>query len=145
MSSLTGEYLSLTSLLNIDRISIEILPEKKGYIKRHVEYDVHSTRFKSQVIKILALNFVELIGFSQVVRRYSDFHAFYEVISWRFPNRILPPLPPQKLSAFVKGTDSNFAEARRKGLLRWLKTISAHPILSQDPALEVKLTFLIKL
>ena len=56
MSSLTGEYLSLTNLLNIDRISIEILPEKKGYIKRHVEYDVHSTRFKSQVIKTLLSN-----------------------------------------------------------------------------------------
>ena len=49
MSSLTGEYLSLATLLNVDRITIEILPEKKGYIKRHVEYDVHSTRFKSQV------------------------------------------------------------------------------------------------
>ena len=111
--------LSLKELLNIDRISVEILPEKKGYIKRHVEYDVHSSRFKSQV-----------------VRRYSDFHAFYEVLSWRFPNRILPPLPPQKLSAFVKGTDSNFAESRRKGLLRWLVTISAHPVMSPDPALE---------
>ena len=111
--------LSLKELLNTDRISVEILPEKKGYIKRHVEYDVHSTRFKSQV-----------------VRRYSDFHAFYEVLSWRFPNRILPPLPPQKLSAFVKGTDSNFAESRRKGLVRWLVTISAHPVMSSDPALE---------
>ena len=121
MSSLIIGYtdLSLKELLNIDKISVEILPEKKGYIKRHVEYDVHSTRFKSQV-----------------VRRYSDFHALYEVLSWRFPNRILPPLPPQKLSAFVKGTDSNFAESRRKGLLRWLVTISAHPVMSPDPALD---------
>ena len=127
MSGLVGEHhVSLQTLLNTDRISVEILPEKKGYIKRHIEYDVHSTRFKSQV-----------------VRRYSDFQAFYEVLSWRFPNRILPNLPIAKLSALVKGTDSNFAESRRKALQRWLSTISAHPIMSQDPALEFFMTRII--
>ena len=46
-------------------------------------------------------------------------------------------MPPQKLSALVRGTDSNFAEERRKGLLRWLKILSIHPILSIDPLFEV--------
>ena len=67
--------------------------------------------------------------------------AFYDVFSWRFPSRILPPIPPQKLSALVRGTDSNFAEERRKGLLRWLKIILVHPILGADPATEVSWLF----
>lgn len=78
------------------------------------------------------------------MRRYSDFYAFHEVISWRFPNRIIPPIPPQKLSALVKRTDSDFAEERRKGLLRWLKIVLTHPIIKFDPAVEVSLfTFLL--
>jgi hypothetical protein len=56
---------------------------------------------------------------------------------WRFPYRVIPQLPPQKLSAFVKGVDSQFAEERRTGLVRWLTILSAHPIISQDPAHEV--------
>ena len=52
-------------------------------------------------------------------------------------HRIVPPLPPQKLSALVRAVDSDFAESRRKGLLRWLRLLSAHPIISKDPAIEV--------
>ena len=64
--------------------------------------------------------------------------TFHEILLCRFPNRILPPLPPQTFSALVKGVDSDFAEARRKGLLRWLRILSSHPIVSMDPALSVR-------
>ena len=41
------------------------------------------------------------------------------------------------MAALVKGSDSNFAEERRKGLVRWLKILSIHPIISNDPSFEV--------
>lgn len=113
----------MLSILNKHELTVEILPEKKGYIKKHVEYEVYSSKFNSQV-----------------VRRYSDFLAFHEVLNWRFPNRLLPPIPPQKLSALVKRTDSDFAEERRKGLLRWLKILMVHPVIGIDPAMEYFLT-----
>ena len=72
-----------------------------------------------------------------MVRRYSDFMALFEVLSCRFPNRIVPPLPPQKFTALVRGVDSEFAEERRKGLLRWLRFLSAHPVISKAVSLQV--------
>ena len=63
--------------------------------------------------------------------------ALFEVLSCRFPNRIVPPLPPQKFTALVRGVDSEFAEERRKGLLRWLKFLSAHPVISKAVSLQV--------
>ena len=63
--------------------------------------------------------------------------ALFEVLSCRFPNRIVPPLPPQKFTALVRGVDSEFAEERRKGLLRWLRFLSAHPVLSKAVSVQV--------
>ena len=135
---MAGESFIL-EFITSNHVTLEILPEKKGYIKRHIEYQIHSSKFKSQVLFVKYTFILSYTFFLvQVVRRYSDFYAFYEVFAWRFPNRNLPPIPPQKLSALVKGTDSNFAEERRKGLLRWLKIILVHPILCGDPATEVK-------
>ena len=64
-------------------------------------------------------------------------NPFLSVTWFMDDHRIVPPLPPQKLSALVRAVDSEFAEARRKGLLRWLRLLSAHPIISNDPAIEV--------
>ena len=139
MSSSLNEKLSLAQLLKSDDIIINILPLKKGLFKKHVEYEVRSSKFNSQVIfNSMSLFLSENITFFQVVRRYSDFMTFHEILLCRFPNRILPPLPPQTFSALVKGVDSDFAEARRKGLLRWLRILSSHPIVCMDPALSVR-------
>ena len=40
----------VSGLLGKYEITVEILPEKKGYIKRHVEYEVYSSQFNSQVL-----------------------------------------------------------------------------------------------
>ena len=46
------EPLSVSSLLSKYEITVEILPEKKGHLlKRHVEYEVYSSRFNSQVTR----------------------------------------------------------------------------------------------
>ena len=43
------ESLSISNLLSKHEITVEILPEKKGYLRKHVEYEVYSSRFNSQV------------------------------------------------------------------------------------------------
>lgn len=126
MSSETEQMKSsLSGLLKNDSISVEMLPSKKGLLRKHIEYNVHSAKFKSKV-----------------VRRYSDFFALHEVLLWHYPYRLITPLPPQKLTAFVAAVDSPFAESRRRGLARWLKLISAHPVVSKDPAVQHFMTYI---
>ena len=71
---------SFSDLCCLDNIKVELVPEKKGLILKHVEYEVTSLRFKSTVL-----------------RRYNDFVALYEMVMMRFPYRILPKLPPKKM------------------------------------------------
>ena len=79
----------------------------------------------------------------QVCRRYSDFLALYELLASRFPYRVLPRIPPQALTAFVSGNDSDFAEIRRKSLKRWITFVVTHPVFSKDPIVQV-ISFKIK-
>ena len=71
---------SFSDLCSLDSIKVELVPEKKGLILKHVEYEVTSQRFKSTVL-----------------RRYNDFVALYDMVVLRFPYRILPKLPPKKM------------------------------------------------
>ena len=71
---------SFADLCSLDSIKVELVPEKKGLILKHVEYEVTSQRFKTTVL-----------------RRYNDFLALHEMIMMRFPYRILPRLPPKKM------------------------------------------------
>ena len=43
------EKLSLAQLLKTDDLILNILPQKKGYFMKHVEYEIRSTKYKSQV------------------------------------------------------------------------------------------------
>ena len=43
---------ALAKMLKRDSITVELLPQKKGYLKRHVEYSVQSEKLKSQVCNI---------------------------------------------------------------------------------------------
>ena len=49
MSSMLVEKLSLAQLLKTDDLILNILPQKKGYFMKHVEYEIRSTKYKSQV------------------------------------------------------------------------------------------------
>ena len=71
---------SFQELSSLDQIKLELVPEKKGLILKHVEYEVTSSRFKSTVL-----------------RRYNDFVALHEMVVMRFPYRLVPRLPPKKI------------------------------------------------
>ena len=61
---------SLSPGLELDTITIEPVPQKKGIILRHVEYSVKSDSFRSEV-----------------TRRYSDFQALGDLLIYRFAVR----------------------------------------------------------
>lgn len=58
---------SLSHGLELDTVKIELVPQKKGIILRHVEYSVKSDGFRSEV-----------------TRRYSDFQALGDLLIYRF-------------------------------------------------------------
>lgn len=122
---MASQEVSLDQLLNSNSIKIELLPQKKGLVFKHVEYNVVSAKYKSQV-----------------VRRYSDFLALNEFLTGRYPYRLVPKLPPQKLAALYVGTDSDFAGSRKRALTRWLTLLNCHKIFSKDPMVEHFLTFM---
>ncbi|CAH1794267.1 unnamed protein product, partial [Owenia fusiformis] len=110
---------SFTELQNLDNIKVELVPEKKGLILKHIEYEVTSSKFRSTVL-----------------RRYSDFVAYQELLLLRFPYRLIPKLPPKKV-----GPDREFIEARKKSLRRFLSLIARHPVISEDKLHRFFLTF----
>lgn len=66
--------------LDLDQINVAVA-EKEGFLFTHVNYWVHSTQRQTSVR-----------------RRYSDFYWFWEVLSKRYPFRVVPNLPPKKMS-----------------------------------------------
>ncbi|GLH06083.1 AAEL000956-PA [Gryllus bimaculatus] len=112
--NLSPSQLSLrySEICLLDTIEVDILPEKKGIILKHVEYQVFSKRFNSLV-----------------KRRYNDFLALHELLLGRFPYRLIPKLPPKK----IVGGGSHFIEERRKSLRRWLTLVARHPALELVP------------
>jgi hypothetical protein len=65
---------------DIDHISVSIA-EKEGFLFTHVNYMVTSSQRQSSVR-----------------RRYSDFYWFWEMLLKRYPFRLIPNLPPKKIS-----------------------------------------------
>lgn len=120
--NLSPSQLSLrySEICQLDTIEVDILPEKKGIILKHVEYQVFSKRFNSLV-----------------KRRYNDFLALHELLLGRFPYRLIPKLPPKK----IVGGGSHFIEERRKSLRRWLTLVARHPALISDPIVNFFLTY----
>ncbi|KAG0199650.1 Sorting nexin mvp1 [Mortierella sp. GBA30] len=106
--------------LNLDTIRINFAPEKEGiFLFKHVNYIVESKNRQTTV-----------------VRRYSDFWWMLEVLSKRFPFRILPNLPPKRLGV----ADEAFLERRLRGLIRFMNALVRHPVLRNDPLVVSFLT-----
>ncbi|BFZ02833.1 hypothetical protein BsWGS_05872 [Bradybaena similaris] len=106
-------------LCAIDTVKVELVPEKKGIILKHVEYEITSQRNKATVL-----------------RRYNDFVALHELLSARFPYRVIPRLPPKKV-----GASREFIEQRKKSLRRYLNIIARHPQMFDDKLLKYFLTY----
>lgn len=101
-----------TEISRLDSVNIELLPDKKGIFLKYSEYTVSSKKFSSRV-----------------TRRYNDFLALHELLLSRFPYRLIPRLPPKKITA---AGDASFLQTRRRGLHRWLTLICRHPVMSTD-------------
>ncbi|KAI9318419.1 hypothetical protein BX666DRAFT_1927689 [Dichotomocladium elegans] len=106
--------------LELDAVEVTEWPEREGFIFfKHVNYEVAS-RLR-QV---------------RVVRRYSDFYWLWEVLLRRYPLRMVPHLPPKKMS----GKDETFMKLRQRGLKRFINAIVQHPTLKRDDVVEQFLT-----
>ncbi|XP_076443374.1 sorting nexin-8-like [Babylonia areolata] len=111
---------SFSDLFSLDTVQVELVPEKKGLILKHVEYEVTSQRFKVSVL-----------------RRYNDFLALYEMILMRFPYRLVPKIPPKKML----GATREFIEERKKALRRFINIIARHPHIHDDQIIKFFLTY----
>ncbi|XP_065065788.1 sorting nexin-8-like [Rhopilema esculentum] len=110
---------SYPELLELDRIEVELEPDKKGLILKHREYTVSSRKHNTSV-----------------QRRYNDFVSFHELLMSRFLYRLIPKLPPKKI-----GASKEFIEARRRALKRFMMLVVRHPVMSNDPIVTYFMTF----
>ena len=79
----TGSNESHEAFVNIDKpnaVTVQIAPEKEGYIFKHVKYIIQNSDMNSRVL-----------------RRYNDFSWLVDTIIRRYPSRMIPNLPPKNL------------------------------------------------
>lgn len=121
--------------LDLDQITVTVA-EKEGFLFTHINYWVHSNQRQTSVR-----------------RRYSDFYWFWETLLKRYPFRVIPNLPPKKISGSKSVwkslalvylyrliiEDKVFLEKRCQGLSRFINCIVRHPVLKND---EEVITFL---
>ncbi|CAG9767171.1 unnamed protein product [Ceutorhynchus assimilis] len=110
---------SYEKIIEIDTVTVQLVPEKKGLFLKYSEYLVCSKRFNTKV-----------------TRRYNDFVALQELLLSRFPYRLVPSLPPKKIIM----NDTQFLEERTRGLQRWLTLVCRHPVLCHDSIMAFFLT-----
>lgn len=125
---------SLYNPISKDTISLSIVPEKEGvFMFRYVVYVIEGTIPASLTSKAIN-NF-------KVVRRYSDFLWLLECLVKIYPFRLLPVLPPKRLTldGNYLSSDAYFLERRRRGLCRFVNQLIKHPVLRQE---KLVLTFL---
>ena len=67
--------------------------------------------------------------FSDVSKRYKDFHTLHEVLQERFKGLYVPQIPPKKA---IGNKDDKFIEERRALLQEYLRNINRHPYLWQS-------------
>ena len=121
---MSGGKERIQDLLRLDDITIvKPVAQKKGLIVRHVEYNVKSEKFRSEV-----------------VCRYSDFQTLQALLLARFPYRLVPRLPPAKLMANVVAVSSDFIGDRKNALVRWLTIVSSHPVVGDDQMVRFFMT-----
>ncbi|KAI9291401.1 hypothetical protein K502DRAFT_344689 [Neoconidiobolus thromboides FSU 785] len=102
----------------IDTITIHLHDQLEGFIFKHVNYVVSSTRFNTRVL-----------------RRYSEFYILYNYLITKYTYRLIPDLPPKRI-----GANDSFLEKRRKGLIRFMNFCCNHPVISNDDLLKSFLT-----
>lgn len=103
----------------LNTINLEKVPEKKGLIVKHIEYELSSLKHKTKVL-----------------RRYTDFSVLHDLLVQKYPYRLIPSLPPKNFLNMNK----NFIEQRRKALKRFLQVITRHPILGESDLVKYFLT-----
>lgn len=113
--------------INPDPSSVHLLPDLGGFLFfRHVLYLV-----KTPIS-------------AGVKRRYSDFVNLHEYLLTRFPFRLVPPLPPKRLSlphmnrtqSVGSGQQDAFLEQRRLALARYTRGIMSHPVMRKDGVVQ---------
>ena len=134
----------------MDEITVSINQERKGLVFKHVEYLISSKRFKAQVrysrfistyyCKTKKNIYMLWLFFKKVNRRYNDFLALNDLLLSVYPYRLIPRLPPPKVKALVAGVDSTIVDDRHKALKRWINFLACHPVICQDPMIEVSST-----
>ncbi|KAH6583922.1 hypothetical protein BASA60_001182 [Batrachochytrium salamandrivorans] len=103
-----------------DVVDVTVSPEKGGFVFKHINYTIFS-QLKS----------------STVLRRYSEFLWLAEILTKRYPYRILPSLPPKK----VVGVHQEFIEKRRQALSRFINFVANHPVFRKDDMVFIFLTW----
>ncbi|XP_055341997.1 sorting nexin-8-like [Paramacrobiotus metropolitanus] len=98
-------------------VQVEQVPEKKGVLFKHVEYEV-------------------IFRGHRVPRRYNDFVALHDALESRFPTRLYPRLPPKK----AVGADDAFIAKRKKALTRYVTLLARNPVLAKTELLQHFLT-----
>ena len=88
-------------------------------------------------------------------RRYKDFEAFSEALLTKYPYRLIPRMPPKKLTrkcvslcllhllryvCVCIAASSAFIEQRRRDLKRFLVLVVRHPVLAKDEVIQYFLT-----
>lgn len=110
-----------------DQVGVRLRTELEGFIIKHNVYIVTSSLHKSEV-----------------TRRYSDWLWLSECLVKRYPFRCLPVLPPKRIAMPIAGrhlsADDLFIERRRRGLERYLRMLTLHPMLREDKLVEVFFT-----
>ncbi|KAI3480933.1 hypothetical protein L1887_56886 [Cichorium endivia] len=110
-----------------DVVAVRLRSELEGFIIKHNVYVVTSSLRKSSV-----------------TRRYSDWLWLAECLVKRYPFRCLPVLPPKRIAMPIAGrhlsADDLFIERRRRGLERYLRMLTCHPMLRSDKLVEVFFT-----
>ncbi|KAI9089429.1 hypothetical protein DFS34DRAFT_639435 [Phlyctochytrium arcticum] len=106
------------SFLYSERIKVTIAPEKGGLVFKHVNYIIESQERRCTVL-----------------RRYSDFLWLLDVLTRRYPFRMIPALPPKRVKA-----DQSFLERRRRALSRFINLVANHPVLREDDSVIAFLT-----
>lgn len=131
----TGDFFSWSNAirntfnpLTRDIITISEIPEKEGLLFKHTNY---------LVAHLVPLPDTDATNDRKVVRRYSDFVWLAEVLLKKYPFRLIPELPPKKITS---NSDVQFLERRRRGLIRFINQIMKHPILRSESLVLMFLT-----
>ncbi|RKP19309.1 hypothetical protein ROZALSC1DRAFT_22403 [Rozella allomycis CSF55] len=66
-------------------IRVKMMPEKSGLVFKYVTYELESSSLKSAVM-----------------RRYSDFDSLQQLLIKKYPFRIIPAMPPKKITGVPK-------------------------------------------